>query len=118
MTKMETLALIKELCADNADVVAFCDAETVKLENKAAKAKERAAIKRAEGDALYADVVACLSNEPKTADVIYADNFAEVEGLTIAKIRARLSQAVKNGVAAKETVKIEGKSKVVYTLAE
>ena len=117
MTKMETLALIKELCADNADVVAFCESETEKLEKKAIKAREKAAEKRAAGDALYADVVACLTSEAQTADVIYANNFATYDDLTLAKIRARLSQAVKNGAAAKESVKLDGKVKVVYTLA-
>ena len=118
MTKKEMYALIAELCADNADVVAFCENETAKLDAKATKAKERAAEKRAQGDELYAAVVACLTSEAQTADAVYADNFADVEDLSIAKIRARLSQAVKNGVAAKETVKIDGKAKVVYTIAE
>ena len=118
MTKNEMFTLIAELCADNAEVVAFCEAEKTALAKKAAKAKERAAEKRAAGDELYADVVACLTAEPQTADAIYEANFASFEDLSVAKIRARLSQAVQNGVAAKETVKIEGKNKVVYTVVE
>lgn len=118
MTKKEMYSLIAELCADNADVVAFCENEVAKLDAKAAKAKEKAAEKRAAGDELYAEVVAALTNEPQTADMVYAGNFADFEDLSVAKIRARLSQAVKNGVAIKETVKIEGKAKVVYMLAE
>ena len=117
MTRNEMFTLIAELCSDNEEVVAFCAAEQVKIANKAAKAKEKAAEKRAAGDELYASVVACLTNEPQTADVVYANNFADYEDLSIAKIRARLSQAVNNGVASKESVKIEGKTKVVYTLA-
>ena len=118
MTKNEMFTLIAELCADNADVVAFCEAEKASLAKKAEKAKARAAEKRAAGDELYAAVVACLTSEAQTADVVYANNFAEYEDMSVAKIRARLSQAVKNGVANKETVKIEGKSKVVYTIAD
>ena len=118
MTKKEMYSLIAELCADNADVVAFCGDEIAKLDAKAAKAKERAAEKRAAGDELYASVVATLTSTPATADAIFADNFADVEDLSVAKIRARLSQAVKNGVATKETVKIDGKNKVVYAIAE
>ena len=118
MTKNQMFDLIKELCADNADVVAFCEAEQDKLAAKAEKAKARAAEKRAAGDALYADVCACLTSEAQTADAIYEANFASFEDLSIAKIRARLSQAVKNNVAIKETVKIDGKAKVVYSLAE
>lgn len=118
MTKNEMYSLIAELCADNADVVAFCDAEKAKLAAKAEKARVRAAERKAAGDELYADVVACLTSEPQTADAIYANNFADVEDLSVAKIRARLSQAVKNGVAVKETVKLDGKAKVHYTVAE
>lgn len=118
MTKKEMYSLIAELCADNAEVVAFCESEIAKLDAKAEKAKVRAAEKRAAGDELYASVVATLTSTPATADAIYADNFADVEDLSVAKIRARLSQAVKNGVAVKETVKIDGKNKVVYAIAE
>lgn len=117
MTKNEMFSLIAELCADNADVVAFCEAEQAKLAAKAEKARARAAEKKAAGDELYAEVVACVTGELQSADAIYADNFADVEDLSVAKIRARLSQAVKNGVVAKETVKIEGKNKVCYKLA-
>lgn len=118
MTKKEMYAFIAELCSDNADVVAFCDGEIAKLDAKAVKAKERAAEKRAAGDELYADVVATLTSEPQTANAIYEGHFASFEDLSVAKIRARLSQAVNNNVAKKETVKIEGKNKVVYVLAE
>lgn len=118
MTKNQMFSLIAELCADNADVVAFCEAEQAKLAAKAEKAKARAAEKKAAGDELYAAVVETLTSEPQTADVIYAENFADDESLSLAKIRARLSQAVKNGVASKETAKIEGKNKVVYSIAD
>lgn len=118
MTKNEMYSLIAELCADNADVVAFCEAEKDALARKAEKAKVRAQAKRAEGDELYAAVCDCVGNEPVTADTIFAENFADVEDMSIAKIRARLSQGVKNGVLVKETVKIEGKAKVHYKKAE
>ena len=118
MTKNEMFDLIAELCADNAEVVEFCASEKAKLAAKAEKAKIRAAEKRAAGDELYASVVATLTSTPATADAIFAENFADVEDLSVAKIRARLSQAVKNGVAVKETVKIDGKAKVVYAIAE
>lgn len=118
MTKKEMYSLIAELCADNADVVAFCGDEIAKLDAKAAKAKERAQIKRAEGDALYAEVIACVGDVPVTADTVYAENFADVEDLSVAKIRSRLSQGVKNGILVKETIKTEGgKAKVHYTKA-
>lgn len=116
MTKKDMYALIAEMCADNPDVVAFCENEVAKLDAKAAKAKERAAQKRKEGDELYAAVVSVLTAEPQTRDAVFAQ--IEGEGLTVAKIGARLSQAVKNGDAVKTTEKVEGKSKVMYALAE
>ena len=118
MTKNEMYSLIEELCADNADVVAFCEAEKAALAKKAEKAKVRAAEKRAAGDELYAEVVAAVTSTPVTADTIYAENFADVEDLSVAKVRARLSQAVKNGVVVKETIKVDGKNKVHYSLVD
>ena len=115
MTKVEMYGLIAELCADNADVVAFCDNEVSKLQAKAEKAKARAAEKKAAGDELYATVVECVGSEPVTAETVLG--MIEGEDLTVAKIRARLSQGVKNGVLSKDTAKIDGKNKVVYTRA-
>jgi hypothetical protein len=116
MTKKEMYTLIAETCADNADIVAFCDAEIARLDAKAEKAKAKAAEKKAIGDELYATIVGVLTNELQTAE----DVLAQIDGedLTVAKVRARLSQAVKNGVAKKESVKIEGKAKVHYALAD
>ena len=115
MTKNEMYSLIAELCADNADVVAFCEAEKAALAKKAEKAKARAAEKRAAGDELYAAVLDCVGNEPITAEAVL--DMIEGEDLTVAKVRARLSQGVKNEVLAKETIKIDGKNKVHYKKA-
>ena len=115
MTKIEILALIRELCSDNEIVVSYCDKETASLEAKAAKAKARAAEKKAAGDELYATVVECVGSEPVTAETVLG--MIEGEDLTPAKIRARLSQAVKNGVLTKETLKVDGKNKVHYARA-
>ena len=115
MTKNEMYSLIAELCADNADVVAFCEAEKAALAKKAEKAKARAAEKRAAGDELYAAVLECVGSELITAEAIL--DMIEGEDLTVAKIRARLSQGVKNEVLVKETVKVDGKNKVHYKKA-
>lgn len=115
MTKKEMYTLIAETCVDNAEIVEFCGAEIARLEAKAEKAKAKAAEKKAAGDELYAAVVSVLTSEPQTAEAVLAQ--LEGDELTVAKIRARLSQAVKNGVANKESVKIEGKAKMCYTIA-
>jgi uncharacterized protein (DUF885 family) len=116
MTKTQMFEMIKELLADNAEVVEFCDAQIEALANKAAKAKAKAAEKRAAGDELYAAVVACLTSEGQTREDIL--NQVEGEDLSVAKIGARLTQAIKNGVAVKDSIKVEGKTKTTYKLAE
>ena len=115
ITKAQVLAIIAEGMADNADVVAYCENELALLESKKIKARARQDAKRAAGDELYAEVIACVGETPVTADTVYAENFADYEDLSVAKIRARLSQGVKNEVLAKETIKVDGKAKVHYT---
>lgn len=115
MTKAETLALIKELCAENEIVVTYCDNELASLAKKAEKARARAAAKRAEGDELYNAVIACVGTDPITCEAVHA--MIEGEDLTIAKIRAKLSAAVRDGVLVKETLKVDGKNKVHYHVA-
>lgn len=115
MTKTEMFSKIAELCADYADVVEFCEAEKEKLAAKAEKAKARAAEKRAQGDELYNAVLDCVGSELITAEAVL--DMLEGEDLTVAKVRARLSQGVKNEKLVKETVKTDGKNKVHYKKA-
>ena len=115
MTKTEMFNKIEEVCADYADIVEFCEAEKAKLAAKAEKAKARAAEKRAQGDELYAAVLECVGSELITAEAVL--DMLEGEDLTVAKVRARLSQGVKNEVLVKETVKTDGKNKVHYKKA-
>lgn len=115
MTKKEKFALIAELLADNTEIVDFCNDEIAKLDAKAEKAKAKAAEKKAQGDELYAAVIEVVGDEfISREDVLSAlDN----EELTLAKVGARLSQGVKNGVLVKESIKVDGKAKVCYKRA-
>ena len=118
ITKAMVLDMILEACADNADIVAYCENEKALLENKKVKAKERQDKKRAEGDELQAAVASVLTAEPQTRDEIFAQ--IEGEDLTVGKIQSKLNNLVKFGQASKTTVKVEGedgksKSKVGYT---
>ena len=97
------------------DITAFCENEIALLDKKAAKAKEAAAKKRAEGDELTDAVRAALSAD--TFEPI-ADIAARIEGddVTVAKVTYRLTQLVKNGEAEKQEVSIangEGKARKV-----
>ena len=99
------------------ELVDFITKQIESIDAKAAKAKEKAAEKRAEGDELRAAVKAVLTEELQTAETILSQ--IEGEELTKAKIVARLTQLVKNGEASKEEVKTEeGKKIMAYKLAE
>lgn len=74
-------------------VIAWAEKKIAQLDHKAAKAKETAAAKKAEGDALTELVLNALTEEFETIADIAAriDN----EGATLSKISYRLNQATK-----------------------
>ena len=115
ITKAMRFNEIKELLADHPDIVAFCDKELANIASKAAKAKERATAKKNEADDLYDAVVAALSDEPITiADM--AAKFDD-EDITRSKVQYRLVKAVKNGVATKVEITVDGKKAAAYVVA-
>ena len=95
-------------------VVAWAEKKIAQLDHKAAKAKETAAAKRAEGDALKAAVLEAVSDEFQTI----ADITASIEGddVTVSKISYRLNALAKEGQLEKGELVLEGekgKRKVV-----
>lgn len=111
---VENVEAVGEYTAD--EVLEFIDAQVAQLDAKAAKAKEKAAEKRADGDELRAKVLAAVTDEAQTADQITAAlDDAEI---TKSKVVARLTQLIKTGEVLKEEVKIEGVGKrMTYRLA-
>ncbi len=107
ITKKEMFNTIKALLADNTAVVNFCDNEISLLEKKAAKAKEAAAKKRAEGDELTDVVFSAVSTEEFEPIAAIA---AKIEGpdVTVAKVTYRLTQLVKAGKVEKTEMTIPG----------
>ena len=101
------------------DFVAFATKEIEQLDKKAVKAKERAAAKRAEGDALTEAVLGVLTADFQTAADVAAQ--IEDEEATVAKVSYRLGALVKDGKAVKEDIKVDrdGKKAVLkgYKLA-
>lgn len=94
-------------CKFAPDVVKeFCMNEIELLDKKAAKAKERAAAKAAEGDALT-DVIAQALGEDFEP---IADITARIEDddVTVAKCTYRLNKLVENGIAEKQAIKVPG----------
>ena len=118
MTKKEMYSLIAELCADNADVVAFCESEVAKLDAKAVKANARAEIKKAEGNEFYHSVMDVVGSNAMTRDAIFEAYGDESGEVTLGKIQAALNWGVKQGILSKETAKVDGKSKTMYCSVE
>lgn len=116
ITESEILNMIKEACADNEVIVAYCDKVLAAKVAKAEKAKIRAAAKKAEGDELREVVASVLTKEPLIAEDVLAA--IDGEDLTKAKVIARLTQLVKAGVAVKSEVTVDGKKRMAYALAD
>lgn len=91
------------------DIVAFCDKEIASLDRKAAKAKERAVAKAAEGDALSTLVENALSTDEFKTIADVAAVVAETDpDATVSKVTYRLTALVKNGIAEKSEVTVPG----------
>lgn len=112
---VEGIEMVGDIPAD--EVLAFIDKTVEQIDAKAAKAKEKAAEKKTEGDELRAAVEAVLTEELQTIDAITAQ--VEGEDVTKSKVTARLTQLVKADIARKEQVKDEGGRKVMaYALKD
>lgn len=121
ITKKEYFEMVAEIVegsgAENKEeLMEFINKQVEALDKKAAKAKERAAEKKAEGDELRAKVEAVLTDEVQVIDEI-VDAIGE-EDVTRNKVVARLTQLVKAGIAVKEEVKNGSKKVMGYRLAE
>lgn len=120
MTKREMYDVIATVFAatdreDREEIMAFVEKEKAALDRKNEKAKERAAEKRAAGDALKARIEELLNDEPITVNGIIVA--LGDEDLTPAKITARTRQLVAEGIALKEQVKIDNRKLMAYTRA-
>lgn len=88
------------------EIIAFAENEIALLDKKAAKAKETAAKKKTEADALT-DVIAQALGEDFES---IADIAARIEGddVTVAKVTYRLNKLVELGLAEKQAIKVPG----------
>ena len=119
-TKRDYYEMLKEIVL-NANVegatelVEFIDKQVSLIDSKAEKAKARNAEKKANGDELREVVQNVLTDEFQTIDAIASQ--IEGEEITKAKITARLTSLVKNGIAEKTDVKDdEGRKLKAYKL--
>lgn len=111
----EEIDLGEDIVVTPEDIKDFLDKSLAQLDARTVKAAERQAAKKAEGDALRAQIKATLSENPmKIADVVAALDDPEV---TTAKVVARMTQLVNLGEVVKSEVKEDGRTLKVYTLA-
>ena len=122
LTDRKIYTAIVEGTLDDIDtdaLVAWAEKKITQLDNKAVKAKENAAKKKAEGDALTEAVLAAVTDEFESIGDIAAR--IEGEDVTASKVAYRLNAAAKAGTLEKGELVIEGdkgKRKVVaYKLA-
>ena len=120
ITKREVFVAIMKMAQDgnmhiedfaegltDAAIAEFCTNEIEHLDKKAAKAKETAANKKAEGDALT-DAVRMVMSTTDFEPIATIAARVEIEGeeVTASKVQYRLTQLVKNGEAEKQDVEV------------
>ena len=100
---------------DAKDVQEFLKKQVEQIDAKAAKAKERAAKAKAEGDELTKAVEAVITAEFQTADAITEQ--VDFEDVTKSKVVARLTKLVAAGKVVKEQRKVDERKAMCYKLS-
>ena len=120
VTKKDMFAEIITLARENGrvDIEEFCEVQIEQLNRKAEKAKERKAEKAAKGDTLKDAIAAVLTEDLQTAADITEKVLDAGEDVSRAKVVARLTKLVKEGVAGKMQVKVDKKRVMAYALAD
>lgn len=120
-TKKENFEALREIieglemeATEQEDMLAFIDKQIETLDKRAEAAVKRAEKKKAESDELTEAIFGMIGDEPITVDDIVT-NFADEE-VTRNKVTARLGKLVKAGRVVKDTVKVEGKRRMAYSL--
>ena len=113
-TMVEGVDTVGEIPAD--EVLAFIDKAVEQIDAKAAKAKEKAAEKKADGDALRETVLANVTGEFQTAEAI--TRAIGDDEISKAKVVARLTQLVNAGLVKKEQMKVGDSKLMCYALAD
>lgn len=98
------------------ELVDFIDKQVETIEKRKVAAAARAEKKRAEADALTDEIFALMTEDFMTADEIV--DMLDDETVTRNKVTARLAKLIKAEKVVKETIKIDGKRRMAYKLAE
>lgn len=120
LTKKEKFGMLLEVLAgaeleDKAMLVEFVEGEVEALAKKAEKAKGRTRAKKE--DLMKETVLTVLSkDEARIGSAVLSDVLVDFEDATQAKVTARLSALVKEGLVVKEQITVEGRKLVAYKL--
>ena len=122
LQKIETILTAMEQTEETKMLVEFVQSEQAALARKAAKAKEKAAEKKTEIDALGEAVLGALTAEPMTRDEVFELVKDAEDEVSVAKVGARLTKLVDAGKVEKSEVKAttaSGKktTRMAYALA-
>ena len=98
------------------ELVDFINKQVETIEKRKVAAAARAEKRRAEADALTDEIFALMTEDFMTADEIV--DMLDDETITRNKVTARLAKLIKAEKVVKETIKIDGKRKMAYKLAE
>lgn len=98
----------------SADIIAYANTTIEQMENKKAKAREKAAEKKLEGDEAENRILGILTNEFQTGDDI--TKLLNDDELTKSKVIARLTNLCNKGTVVKEPMKIGKSNKMAYKL--
>lgn len=99
------------------EAIAFIEKSIAALDAKNAKAKERAAEKRAESDAMTATIGAAIGEAPMTINDIVAAISGEYPDVTPAKVVARVKRLVDANEVVKNIAKVNGRKLTTYARA-
>jgi len=122
VTKKEYYGMLRSIveesdASNKEELVSFIDKQIELLDRKTEKAKEAAAKKKAEGDELRTTIEAILTEDYQTIAEIM-EQLNEDEEISRAKVTARLTQLINEGIAEKADGKAEdGKKVKVYKRA-
>ena len=98
------------------ELVDFIDKQIEAIEKRKVAAAARAEKKKAEADALTDEIFALMTEDFMTADEIV--DMLDDETITRNKVTARLAKLINAEKVVKETIKVDGKRKMAYKLAE
>lgn len=101
---------------DRDELVAFCEKEIASIDNRAVKAKERAAKKKADGDELSDRIFETLTHDFQTIDDIVM--LLDDEEVTKPKVSYRIGKFVKNGTVEKAELTVDKARRIAYKLVD